>query len=78
MSEISEIKSELETVQAELKAHKIMLSTLISYVLDPADRTTFMNIMANAGKDLNPQQLDEVMTKLGHFSKLIVCTSTYK
>lgn len=78
MSEISEIKLELENVRAELKAHQIMLSTLMTYVLNPADRMEFIKIMTNAGKDLNPQQLEEITRKVGHFSQLVVHTSKYK
>ncbi|WP_337049873.1 hypothetical protein [Serratia fonticola] len=78
MSEISEIKLELEKVQAELKAHQIMLSSLMTYVLNPADRMAFIKIMTNAEKDLNPEQLEEITRKIGHFSGLVVHTSKYK
>lgn len=69
MSDISELKAEIDKINTELASHRVLISALLSYIYDPADRLKIMSLIETHASKTGRHADNDMRSNLGFFVK---------
>ncbi len=71
MTEINELKKEIESMKSELAAHKILISSLLVHLPKSIDRVRFMSACSKISQANGVEQTADLLSKLGYFTRIL-------
>lgn len=71
MTEINELKKEIESMKSELAAHKILISSLLVHLPKSIDRVRFMSACSKISQANGVEQTADLLAKLGYFTRIL-------
>ncbi len=71
MTEINELKKEIEGMKSELAAHKILISSLLVHLPKSIDRVRFMSACSKISQANGVEQTADLLSKLGYFTRIL-------
>lgn len=78
MTEINELKKEIESMKSELAAHKIIISSLLVHFPDSTNRTRLMSTFCKISQANGIKQTGDSFSKLGYFMRTLIEREKHK
>lgn len=78
MTEINELKKEIESMKSELTAHKILISSLLVHFPESTNRARLMSTFCKISQANGVAQTDDSFSKLGYFTKTLIEREKHK
>lgn len=78
MTEINELKKEIESMKSELAAHKILISSLLVHFPESTTHVRFMSTWSKISQANGVEQTADLLSKLGYFTRILLKRDNHK
>lgn len=78
MTEINELKKEIESMKSELTTHKILISSLLVHFPESTNRVRFMSTFCKISKANGVAQTTDSFLNLGYFTRILIEREKHK